>query len=675
MHLLTRAALVLLSPLALTAQQPARPDSVRRAITDSSRADRLGAVTVTATPARRDQPASATHLSSATVGMTPAMNIYDLLRQAGGLEVHDQGQGPGFASNASVRGFSSDHSTDLALWIDGVPVNEPINGHAEGYNDFTLLFPGAVRDIDVIRGPTSALYGNFALAGVVNVRTMERMQGSTLTAAGGSFGRGDLLFLTGYDHGANGGGVVGARYAHEDGFRPNGGSDLGQGHARFVRELRSGMTLDGGIEAYSAHWKSSGFLSEEEFAAHDYGIVSNPADGGFHQRVQERVSLRVLTNRLLWRSTAYATQGRWQLFLTIPPEGGRFEGTGSQTEEEDGRHGYGVTTAVTWAGPNRELTVGGEGRWDRADYDNFFTTARNRDSAQVLLSARQLAGALFVQSHADVSPRLRFDLGARVDGIATRTTLRSEGSGGEVSASHAVVTPKLGAVVRLTPVLRGYANVSRGFRSTDGVIEDPRLAPITAWAYETGAKFDRNDFSASAALFLMDVSNEQTLDPLTGDASNGGSSRRQGLELALHAPLSPVTSVTAQWTFLDAKYGSITAEPEDGGGPPEVLDGLQVYNTASYIGSAAFDVAPAAGNWRIRIAGNWVGAYAPFDEPGVLLGAYGLLHLSGSTRLMGAEWTLGVRNVLDRAYPELVAGHIVAPGQPRAISLAARVAF
>ena len=101
-----------------------------------------------------------------------------MLRQTAGLEVHEQGQGPGFASDASVRGFSSDHSTDLALWIDGVPINEPVNGHAEGYNDFSLLFPGGIRDIDVLRGPTSALFGNFAVAGIVNVRTLERMRGS-----------------------------------------------------------------------------------------------------------------------------------------------------------------------------------------------------------------------------------------------------------------------------------------------------------------------------------------------------------------------------------------------------------------------------------------------------------------------------------------------------------------
>ena len=54
-----------------------------------------------------------------------------------------------FASNASVRGFSSDHSTDVALWEDGVPTNEAVNGHAEGYSDWNLLFPEAIAGMDV----------------------------------------------------------------------------------------------------------------------------------------------------------------------------------------------------------------------------------------------------------------------------------------------------------------------------------------------------------------------------------------------------------------------------------------------------------------------------------------------------------------------------------------------
>ncbi len=180
---------------------------------------------------------AATTIDAATIRLTPAATPYELLRQAAGLEVHQQGQGPGFGSDVSLRGFSSDHATDVALWVDGVPMNEPVNGHAEGYNDFSVLFPGGIRDIDVIHGPTSALFGNFALAGTVNVRTLDRMAGSELTASGGSFGRADLMGMTGFDHGARGGGVLGARYVQENGFRPNSRYDIAQGHARVVHDL------------------------------------------------------------------------------------------------------------------------------------------------------------------------------------------------------------------------------------------------------------------------------------------------------------------------------------------------------------------------------------------------------------------------------------------------------
>src|SRR6185312_142479 len=149
-------------------------------------------------PAARSQPNDATHVDALTIQMTPAHNPYDLLRQTAGAEVHEQGQGPGFASDVSLRGFSSDHSTDLALWIDGVPINEPVNGHAEGYNDWNLLFPQAVRSIDVLKGPTSPVYGNFALAGTVNVRTLERMTGTQGWVSGGAYGRIEAAALTGF---------------------------------------------------------------------------------------------------------------------------------------------------------------------------------------------------------------------------------------------------------------------------------------------------------------------------------------------------------------------------------------------------------------------------------------------------------------------------------------------
>ena len=113
--------------------------------------------------------------------------------------------------------------------------------------------------------------------------------------------------------------------------------------------------------------------------------------------------------------------------------------------------------------------------------------------------------------------------------------------------------------MKLTNAVGVYGNVSRGFRATDGVIEDPTLPFIKVWAYESGVKLDSGGVNATAALFRMDVSNEQTFNPLTSGSSNGGASRHQGVELSLRAPLSKSLTLTGDWTFNDARYKRLIA--------------------------------------------------------------------------------------------------------------------
>ena len=88
---------------------------------------------------------------------------------------------------------------------------------------------------------------------------------------------------------------------------------------------------------------------------------------------------------------------------------------------------------------------------------------------------------------------------------------------------------------------------------------------------------------------------------------------------------------------------------------------------------SAVDLAPPSARWTLRLSGDWVGPYSPFDEPGVIMGAYGLLHIAGSVRFTpSTALEAGLSNVLDRAYPEVVAEHMVAPGQPRSVTATLR---
>jgi outer membrane receptor protein involved in Fe transport len=651
------------APVTVSAQQTTR-DSTR----DSTRARsaRLQPVTITATRAERDEPASTITIPPATVRLTPAVNAWDLVRQVAGVEVHDQGQGPGFASDASIRAFSSDHSTDLALWIDGVPINEPVNGHAEGYNDWSLMFPEAIADFDVIKGPSSALFGNFALAGVVNVRTLERLRGTEGFLSGGAFGRAEGAVLSGFDHHSSRG-VFGLRGMREDGWRPNSDYGLVQGHGRLVRDILPNATIDAGVELYGARWNSPGFITVDQFDRGVFDSVANATDGGFKRRAQERLSLRILSGSSLWRSTLYATQGRWQLFLTTPPEGGGEEGSGGQTEEEDRRYGFGLTSALSYGFAGGEVTAGVEGRFDHARYENWQDIERVRSEPQERDADEQLSGAVFVQSRLEAGPNLTLTAGARLDGLRTRVVPVDADA---VSASHGTVSPKVGTLVRLTPGVAVYSNVSRGFRAPDNINAFPTLGLITAWSYEGGLKIDRSRASASVAAFQMDVSDEQQFSDICACSVSGGASRRRGVELTGEARVAPPLTVTTDWTLNDAKYRSF--QTENG----EVLrNDVRVFNTSRYVGVAALAVSPPGRNaWTLRVSTNVVGPYTPFDaEPGFELPAYALLHVAARVRLARADVDVGVRNLLDREYPELRAGGFIAPGQPR--SLVARLLY
>jgi len=657
---------LLFSSSVIRAQQTSRDTTARD--TTGRKSTRLQAVTITTTRADRDEPRATTNVAPELIRLTPATNAWDLARQTAGIEVHDQGQGPGFASNASIRAFSSDHSTDLALWIDGVPVNEPVNGHAEGYNDWSLMFPEAISDFDVIKGPTSALFGNFALAGVVNVRTLERMRGTEGFLTGGAYGRVEGTVLSGFDHDSSGG-VFGLRAMREDGWRPNSGYNLLQGHGRAVRNLSPNATLDAGVELYGAKWDSPGFITADQFERGAFDSVANTTDGGFKRRAQERVSLRMLHGSSIWRSTLYATQSRWELFLTTPPEGGGEEGSGAQTEEQDSRYGLGATSAYSVGFSRGEVTAGVEGRFDHSRYENWQDSARTRLDPQERDTGEQLSGATFVQARVDAGQRLTLSIGARYDALRTRV---EPVDGESTSDSHGTFSPKLGVLVKLTPVLAAYANASRGFRAPDNINTFPTLGLITAWSYEGGLKFDKSRVSATAAAFQVDVSDEQQFSDICACSVSGGASRRRGVELSGEARIARPVTVSTDWTINDAKYRSFTTEDGD-----VLKDEVRVFNTARYVGIAAIAVSqPASGTWTVRLSTNVVGPYTPFDEePGFELPAYALLHLSGRVRVAKGDLELGVRNLLDREYAELRAGGFVAPGQPRSFVANIRYMF
>lgn len=675
-RLLVHAAACAMLPAIMAAQDTTRhkPD------TTAPSPARLRAITITTTPVERTEPLTVITVNQQQLSMSPANSPWELLRETAGLEAHEQGQGPGFASDMAVRGFSSDHSTDIALYLDGVPINEPVNGHAEGYNDLNLLFPDIVTGIDVIHGPTSALYGNFAFAGAVNVRTLDRYDGYQIQATGGSFGNAGGSAIVGFDR-PHAGGVFAIQGVREDGFRTHSENQYGHVHSQIFLDLNMRTHLHAGVDGYLTSYDSPGFLDSTRYNARTYNFVSNFGDGGYKRHATEHLSLQTfLRYDLQWRTTVYAQQGTWNFWLSSPPGlGGLTEGTGAETHEYNGRYAFGANTALTFARHGIDITLGAETRYDWSHYANWAesSTGFRQDSVPLVVAepARQTSGGIYLQSGFDVSRYARLDLGGRIDQLSTSVRQPHSDSSGALLVdqlydsqhSKGVFSPKVGLLVKpfVDLGVNGFGffvNVSRGFRQTDGVVTDPTLPFILVWDYETGIKFDRGPYGIDASLFRMDVNNEQSFDPVLQRSVGGGESRRNGLDVQAHARIIPGLTATTDLTILHGFYTHFV-DPADG------IDytSTPIFNTSKYVGSAALDVSIPSQIWSARIGTTFNGPYTPFEEKGILRPGYALFNVEGRVRVLhGTSVSLGVRNLLNTRYRELESGGQVTPGQLQA---------
>jgi iron complex outermembrane receptor protein len=116
----------------------------------------------------------------------PAFSVADVLRESPGISVK-QGNGPR-DFGISIRGSNARNGfgiRNLVIFDDGFPVTQP-----DGLSRSDLIDPRAYGAIDVIRGPSSALYGNYATGGALNFRTRRggSIDGVEYGVDGGSFG-------------------------------------------------------------------------------------------------------------------------------------------------------------------------------------------------------------------------------------------------------------------------------------------------------------------------------------------------------------------------------------------------------------------------------------------------------------------------------------------------------
>lgn len=203
---LAQTAQEALPPVTVEAPQAARPKPIARSsrprAASTARTARpvstntnVGAPaqnkTVTASAARDGLNQAPTGQTATTIDRSqfdnrPSFSVSDVLRDSPGISIK-QGNGPR-DFGISIRGSNARNGfgiRNLVIFDDGFPVTQP-----DGLSRSDLIDPHAYRAIDVVRGPSSALYGNYATGGALNFRTRPggTIEGVEYGVDGGSYG-------------------------------------------------------------------------------------------------------------------------------------------------------------------------------------------------------------------------------------------------------------------------------------------------------------------------------------------------------------------------------------------------------------------------------------------------------------------------------------------------------
>jgi len=131
-------------------------------------------------------PATVSLITNETLQNSGSTSIADLFRAVPGVNVT---QTSARDINITSRGATNTLSTSQLALVDGRSIYLDFFGFIAW--DFLPVNPAEIKQIEVIRGPASAIWGANAMNGVVNVITKSprELQGSSVTIGAGGFGR------------------------------------------------------------------------------------------------------------------------------------------------------------------------------------------------------------------------------------------------------------------------------------------------------------------------------------------------------------------------------------------------------------------------------------------------------------------------------------------------------
>jgi hypothetical protein len=413
--------------------------------------------------------ASQITISGHDLNARPIVRPGDILEAAPGLAVVMHADG-GKANQYYLRGYNLDHGTDLAIFVDDMPINLPTHVHGQGYADLNWLMPETVNGLNIRKGPYFADVGDFATAGSLFVNLRDSVEKKILQASTGSFGyqRAFAMGSTGL-----GGGTL--LYAGEVNTY-NGPWATPDNVRKLSGELRfsQGTATDGfsvtGL-AYSNKWASSDQIPLRAIQSGQVGLYGelDPTDGGNTSRFSLSARMAQSDADGFWKANAYLVKQGLDLFnnftwfLTNPVFGDQFH------QRDDRIYGGG---GFSRAIPGTMFNLPTETVYGIQTRDDDIKLGLNDSYRRVVLSniladhVNEANVGIYAEHTVRWTHWLKTTVGWRGDYVATsvNSTLQPANSG---HAQTAIGSPKLRIVVGPFDKTELFIAAGVGYHSND----------------------------------------------------------------------------------------------------------------------------------------------------------------------------------------------------------------
>jgi outer membrane receptor protein involved in Fe transport len=525
-----------------------------------------------------DVPAAVTVIDRDQLARSPQVLTDDLVRDVadvGTFRRSSSAIADPTSQGLSLRGVGPSGVSRALVLRDGIPVNDPFGGWVY----WRAISPLGIERVEVVPSGASALFGNFALGGVMQVISRP-IDGRAIDAviAGGSLGTSRFAARATERLGAVGV-ALDTEGLHSDGYTP-----ITRAQRGAVDEAASSTHGTVGLRVEHRRGGSMAHAAVRLFSESlDAGTQFTTAD------------VRTVTYEAGWQLASGPGALGVQLFggtqrfeqerARVSPDRATAASASKQRTPSNNQGAAATWTARLAA--RHAIVVGADAQRVSGTATDALTPPMVQTDTLIKRSAggqQRFAGA-FAQDAVQLTPALEVVAAARLDAWqnvgASRTTTLGDGTAMRTEladASELQLDPRLGALYHVTREIAVRGSGYRAFRApTLNELYRPfqvgnvltaandRLRPETLWGAELGGQFVAEGLSAQATAFwnrlndpIANVTLAMPLDGATRQRQNLGSSRILGVDVdVLWRPCEC-------WTFrFDHTFsaGTITSAP------------------------------------------------------------------------------------------------------------------